>query len=332
MKSNSKNKTSGITFRALEKIKERMADFTPRHMALAEYILQHPESVAFLSITELARCTKVSQATIVRFANLLGYEGYAQMVSQTRQSIQFEMSAAGRFRLVREVRKESVSKSDASVFSRVIGQEIDNLVKLAKSVRTDDFYSCAEKMLGADRICITGCLASTSLAIHFGQMLTKILPQVDVINHHSITTSAILRRITERSLVILIAFPRYPRETLELGRLAQLQGATIVAMTDSHQSPIVKLADISFLIPIGIPSFIDAYAAPIAFINALVTYVGEHDFDQTDATLDYYDRYALGVDILLKQNSGGTSNEWSEKGISRRIPKKMIIKDETSKT
>lgn len=302
-KPNLSSKATGISFSAIDKIKSRMASFSPQQMVLAEFILKNPENLIFLSITDLAKRAKVSQATIVRFANLLGYEGYAAMVSETRQSIQFEMSAAGRFRLGQQSRIESVKKSDKSVFSRVIGQEIENLINLDRNIREDDFYLCSDRMLAADRICIIGCLASTILAAHFGHMLSKILPQIDVINNHSITTSAILRRLSKRSLVFLIAFPRYPRETLELGRLSSLQEPFIVAITDSHLSPILKLANISFYIPIGIPSFIDAYAAPIAFINSLVTYVSEKDINRTQTSLDHYDMYTSEFDLLLRQNS-----------------------------
>ena len=52
----------------------RKAAHLPRQQgALADYVLEHLTAVPFLSIPELARRVGVSEATIVRFAQRLGY-------------------------------------------------------------------------------------------------------------------------------------------------------------------------------------------------------------------------------------------------------------------
>jgi DNA-binding MurR/RpiR family transcriptional regulator len=76
-----------IAFAVLEEIRKRLDEFTPRLRALAEYILQNPESLAFLSITNIAKESGVAQSTIVRFCNVLGYDGYAHLVREARQAI-----------------------------------------------------------------------------------------------------------------------------------------------------------------------------------------------------------------------------------------------------
>jgi len=143
--------------------------------------------------------------------------------------------------------------------------EIDNLINLTRTIRTVDFYRCVDLMGESDRICIMGSMASTCLANYFGYMLGKIFPEVDVLHGHGGKASTVCNRLSRDSLVFLIAFPRYPKLTVELGQLAVQKGAKIIGITNSPVSPVVPLATMTFLIPIGIISFVDAYAAQSPF-------------------------------------------------------------------
>jgi hypothetical protein len=53
----------------------------------------------------------------------------------------------------------------------------------------------------------------------------------------------------------------------------------------------------TILIDVDVPSFVDGYVAPLAFINALVTEVGMRQAQKAQAGLDYYDEFVaeLGV-------------------------------------
>lgn len=309
-----------IAFKVLNEITGKLDEFTPRQRTLAEYILQHPENLAFFPITDLAAKAGVSEATIVRFSYALGYEGYPQLAREAQQAIQFELGTAGRFQLVRRMRSESLKKEPTSLFERILNYEIENLVNLPQNIKIKDFYRCIDMLADADRIGIVGCLASTSLATFFGNMLSKISHQVDIIHGHGVMTSAVINRLTHNSLVFLIAFPRYPRETVEIGQIIVDKGARVVAITDSHISPIVPVADLYFALPVGIPSFVDAYAGPIVFINALVTELSERDPGRAQQILGQYDEYALEANIFSKSGSKVSQNTAGQR--KSKMPRK----------
>ena len=295
----------------VEKLRQGISNFTPRQRGLAEFILQNPESLAFLTITDLARRVGVSEATITRFCSTLGYEGYAHLCREVQETIQSELSTVGRFQLVRTMGRRPVEPRSPTGFERVLSNEIDNLMNLTKHIRRADFYACADLIANADRVCIVGSMASSSLADYFGYMLGKIFPHVDVLHGHGGMASAACKRLGPNSLAFLICFPRYPRATVELGRRAAQKGAKIIAITNSPISPVVPLANMTFLIPIGIVSFVDAYAAPMAFLNALVTEFSERKPDATQQSLKLFDEYVSLEGIFIK--SGIKSAE-------RRLP------------
>jgi DNA-binding MurR/RpiR family transcriptional regulator len=292
------NHSAPLAMDVIDKINGCIDALTPSQKIFAQYVLQNPESLAFLSINDLARKAGVSVATIMRFSHALGYSGFAQLARETQQAIQAEIEIAGRFQLVQRMSPSGPRNSPSSAFERILKAEIDNLINLPKHITADDFFLCIDAMVKADRICIIGCLASTSLAIFFGDMLSKILNQVDVIHGHGVMTSAVLARLTRQSVVFLISFPRYPRTTTELGRQAARKGARIITLSNSLLSSAVPLADLTFTLPVGIPSLVDAYAGPMVFINALVTELSEQHPQNTRQSLTQYDRYAASTDLF----------------------------------
>jgi DNA-binding MurR/RpiR family transcriptional regulator len=286
-----------IAFTVLDEIRKQLNDFTPRHRAFAEFVLQNPETLAFLSITDIAKEAGVSQTTIVRFCNVLGYDGYAQLVREVRQTIQAEIGSAGRFKIVRRMRRDSKIKQSRSVFENLLEQEIENMSNLAKNIKIADFYRCIDFMAKADQICIIGCMSSASIAQFFGDILSRIFQRIDVLYGHSVMASAICQRLTPKSLVFLISFPQYARATEELGRLATENRANIVVITDNNNSPIVPLATLSLFIPVSIQSYLESYSAPMALISILVNAFGERFPEKTEEGLVRYDRYSSKMNL-----------------------------------
>jgi DNA-binding MurR/RpiR family transcriptional regulator len=87
---------------------------------------------------------------------------------------------------------------------------------------------------------------------------------------------------------------------LKFGKAAKNIGAKIISITDSHLSPISNLGDVTFHIHVGIPSYVDAYAAPITFINALCAEIAERMSAKTAASLDHYDRFVEEFNLFFK--------------------------------
>jgi DNA-binding MurR/RpiR family transcriptional regulator len=282
----------------LEAIRDRMEQLTPRQKAIGQYILNNPESLAFLSIVELAQKTGVSEATIVRFSNTMGYAGYSQLSGEIRQAIQLEYGSADRFNLGRSLEGEYAKNHDGSLFSRVISSEIDNLIQLTENIRSSQFHDCVERTLQADHVAVVGCQASYVLAVHMYQMIVKVLNQTDLFTQRSIHTAAKLNQYDDKSMLYLFSFPRYPRETIDIASMAKKRGVYIVVITNSQLSPAVRVADQTILTEVSVPSFVDGYAAPLAFINALVTEVGMRRPEKAQKGLNYYDQFVADLGIF----------------------------------
>jgi len=58
------------------RINEQMDSFSKKEIKIANFILKNADDVAHMSVSELAVKTKCSTATVVRFCNTLGFDGY----------------------------------------------------------------------------------------------------------------------------------------------------------------------------------------------------------------------------------------------------------------
>jgi DNA-binding MurR/RpiR family transcriptional regulator len=280
------------------RIQEAGERLTPRQQALADYITRNPESLAFSGITKLSEESGISQATIVRFARKLGFGGYSDLVRHAQQQLQSELGTVGRFRLVHRDR-ETRQEEGGSSFERVVSQEMENLVRLIRNVRREDFYHCVDRMEKADRIFIIGCMGDAILATFFSNMLSKIYTDVELITGEDPVTPSRFTRMSEASLAFVIAFPRYPRETVKWGKLVSKNGGQLVTITDAPLFPLAPSADLAFFLPIGITSFVDAYASPVALINALVTELSERNPERTQQSLLEYDACVSEADLFV---------------------------------
>ncbi len=74
-----------------ERIREIRSDLSPSFEVLANFLLDSYSSASFLTATELAYSLDLDPATVVRFAQKLGYAGYPELQSEIQQRVKDEL-------------------------------------------------------------------------------------------------------------------------------------------------------------------------------------------------------------------------------------------------
>ncbi|HET6692231.1 MAG TPA: hypothetical protein VFG74_15350, partial [Miltoncostaeaceae bacterium] len=69
-----------------ERLKRDYERFSPAQQSLARYLADHLADIPLLSAHEVARLSHCSPATVVRFAQALGYSGYPEMQRIVRRA------------------------------------------------------------------------------------------------------------------------------------------------------------------------------------------------------------------------------------------------------
>ncbi len=251
------------------RIKINNKKFSPGQRVIAKYLLNHPDEAAFFTAANLGKATGVSESTVVRFANVLGYDGYPALQRDLQDGIKNKLTTVNRL-------KKSIKsiKRGENILYEVLSNDMENIDDTMNNISLDSFNKFVEEMIKADNIYIVGLRTAASLAYFMGFTLHLILKNVTTITFGVSDLFERLININEKDLLIGITFPRYTLQTVEIMEYAKKKGAKTAAITDSVMSPLAQLADVSLFASSNLNSFIDSFTAPLSIINALVTAVG----------------------------------------------------------
>ncbi len=269
----------------LVRIEELMPSFSKSQKLIANYILQHYEKAAYMTALKLGNAVNVSESTVVRFAIELGYEGYPQLQRSLQSHIKNRLTSIQRMDVTRN------RIGDLSTVEGVLGQDIDKIRRTMECVSEDDFNAAVDAICAAKNLYLQGAMSSGVLANFMHYYLRLILENVCHIG--AVGTSELYQQmvhIGEGDVLIAMSFPRYARSTIEACKFAKESGATIVAITDSENSPLAQYADITLCAFSDMVSFVDSLVAPMSLINALIVAISDRNRGSVEQSFSKLER------------------------------------------
>ena len=133
--------------------------------------MKNYEQIPFLSITALAQNCGVSEKTVVKFCNSLGFEKFTEFKRT--------FSAYAQSKLIITNKLSSAPAPDGDVFERTMRQDISAIEKTMTLPENREALSdAARRILAAKRVYVTGGRASAALAALLASMLRYLGLQV----------------------------------------------------------------------------------------------------------------------------------------------------------
>ncbi len=272
---------------------------SPKQRAIGQYLTQHYRVAAPQTAAELAAAVGTSEATVIRFAARLGYAGYPELRRHLHRMVSEDLTSiellARPLRALGPLRSNGRSRD---TLTSVVRAEMQHLRVLAEKTSRDDFTRLVKGLLAARRVYVVGHRASAALAAFLGYTLGKVHEDVVTLTGGSSAADDSLRAVPAGTWLVGIAFPRYPRETLDLMAFARDEGITVAAITDSCLSPAARRADLVLPVAAEPVSFVDAHGAPLALIAAILVEYGLRARDRTAAGLRRFERVAARRSIF----------------------------------
>lgn len=265
----------------LRRLTDGARAFSANQRSLAKYVQTHYQTVAFSTVSDLAKQSGVSQATIVRFAKALGFKGYPGFQKEVRRLVRADLKGTERFKL---------SPAAASPLDLVLAKEMENLGALRDAFDAHAFRAALKSLRSASEVLIVGARATAPLATHMAFGLAKLGMRAARALAVTSDTYDQTNRLDRRACVVVIGFPRYLRELVELLDFAKSAKLATLAITDSAFSPL--RADVSLYAPAESASFMAFHSAPLVLINALLHELSFADRGATVAALDRFEAVA----------------------------------------
>ncbi|MCF0148629.1 MAG: MurR/RpiR family transcriptional regulator [Clostridium sp.] len=261
-------------------IQSRFPRLSKGQKLIAEYILKSYDKAAFMTAAKLGVSVGVSESTVVRFANELGFSGYPKLQKALQELIKNKLTTVQRL----ELSNDYISEGYA--LKGVLKADMENIRATLEKINYNTFEEVVKKIFEAKRIYIIGLRSSTALAEFLGFYLNIILQNVRTVGNGISDIFEQMINLEEGDLVIGIGFPRYASRTIDALAFAQDRGANVVAITDSLLSPLAAKADYSLIAQSNMASFVDSLVAPLSVINALIIAVGMREKQSITTTFN----------------------------------------------
>jgi DNA-binding MurR/RpiR family transcriptional regulator len=246
-------------------INTHYSGLTTKGKILADFVSSNPDKAVFMTTRKLAAAVGVSEATVVRFVRQLDLPSYASFIKALRELLDTELTLIERSRLA-----SHVVRSDDAQLERITNQDIENIRAMSKNIDLSEVKKIRKILKKSEAVYIIGSRLSYAPAYYMGWTLSKIRKNVTIFKGSDRTTIDRLIFASQKSVVIIIAFSRYPNELIKIGKLVKQYKLKMILLTDSSSCPLVQFSDHALIAPLKTIPFLGNPASMISLINYLV--------------------------------------------------------------
>lgn len=274
------------------KIEKEYTSMTKAKKKIADYLRQSYTDVPFLSVHQMAKKADVSSASIVRFCQDLGYQGYASVQNELKQLVQKDMPP------MREIRLSIAENAEAGeALGEVLRENIMCLESGYTPALREEFKIAAEKIATARTVYILGLRTTFSVAYYFYSMLGQIRDNIVLVKPDTGDVYDHLLDANADDVLIAISFSRYTRQTTEIADFLLRLGVQVIAITDSHTSPIARRAETILLARNSPRTF--SFVLAFTLANAFVVELGRQNSETAMKRLQRREKVADLIGIYI---------------------------------
>lgn len=255
--------------------------------AVADFVVKNLNEAAFLSVVEIGERSGVSKATVVRFAQRLGFDGFILFRDALQASVQKRYSDTDRFQLIRH-------KAGKSVY-QVAQQDVSNINKTIENLDLHAFNEVADLIAGCRSVYTYGLGVSALVAQLAAYSLCQVAIRAQAVISGHLSFEEQLLFMDPRDVLICFSFPPYSARTIDVAAMAHHKGVKVVGITDLPTAPIAESSDYLLAVESENLLFTNSIAALSVVVNALVTEIAVRNEDKA---LHYIEE----VNQLMKQN------------------------------
>ena len=252
-----------------KEIKKRIQDHyesLPKNQKkLAEYFLDNFDRIPFLSVNNISEATTLSVASIVRFAQRIGFSGFLEIRAEIANTLQNQIENKEIFSLLDDERL------DSDTLTTVANQDIKNINDTLNQLDRANFDQAIKMILSSKRTFTMGLGISFLLSRVLAYQLNQVA--VDAYNFcrdHSSFMEQILF-LNKDDLIIAFSFPPYSKETIEAAKFAKEKNIKVISITDKNAAPIAFYSDVHLIVKTENMLFTNSFSAISVVINAIAT-------------------------------------------------------------
>jgi len=228
-------KADRVPHRCLVKLKGVYHSLKKAERKAADYLLSAPGAIAESGVVEFAAHAGCSEATVVRLAQRLGYEGFPELKSDFAQ--------------VGPVPYRDIQVDDdpESVVKKVFANSIQALSDTLDAMDMAEYRQAVDLMLRAKKLAFFGLGNAAVVAREIYQEFLRIGVPVYTAEDGDLQLIIVSTQLGPGDLLTAISYTGESRPILTLARQARARGVKLLAVTNFPRSTLARLADVVLL-------------------------------------------------------------------------------------
>ncbi|WP_421693737.1 MurR/RpiR family transcriptional regulator [Aestuariivirga sp.] len=253
-----------------ERLLEPNRNFSNSEMKAVRVLLANYPAAGLTTVSKLAKQAGVSDPTVLRLAQRLDFEGFAEM----QEALLAEVEAHMRSPLTLPAASPSRRKPNA--YQSFLADTLSQCEAVARETATAD-YERAVALLTDPRMRVL-CLGG-----RFSRFLAGILQRC---LHHMREGTVLLdgtgadlvdelASLDKRHVLAVFDYRRYQTDVVRFAALAKARGTHVILFTDQWMSPIAEFAEVIITAPTATSSPFDTLVTPLLQVEAVAVGVAE---------------------------------------------------------
>jgi DNA-binding MurR/RpiR family transcriptional regulator len=279
----------------LERITRFSNSLGGQQRALARFILQNPETAAFMNSVQLSEAAKVSNSTVTRLAIKLGFKGFPEFQEALQETVRAQIRSIRRF-------MEDPGVEEEPLFQRVLSLEFHVLGEMKRRLKEETLQRAVDLISEKRRIFIVGFLANICHAEYMAYFLGTLREGVHLLTRAGDNLFGHLQNTGPEDLAIIYSFPRYPSSTQKLALYLRSKDVPIIGVSDTVLSPLASCSDILLEAPMKFLSFIDPCAGAFALNHCLLTAFYFRYPEKMREALRMFEEYSHRQNLFLMED------------------------------
>jgi len=225
----------------INKIVARRTQLSQSGRLIGDWIVENAEKAAQLTSQELAEQAQVSQSSIVKFTQRLGFKGYSAFKLALTEEI-------GRKQAMQATPLHSDILADdplAVIAQKLIKAKTDAMFQTTNALSYEACHQAVQWLSEARRVQIVGIGGSALTAKDLSYKLLK-LGITTLAEQDSHVQIAVARTLSEQDVQIVISFSGERKEILVAAEAAKEQGAKVIALSSPKKNRLRQIADMTF--------------------------------------------------------------------------------------
>jgi DNA-binding MurR/RpiR family transcriptional regulator len=251
-----------------ERIRERYSGLSRSERRIADLILGSPLLMIGFTLTEIAEGANVSKATVSRFVNRLGYEGWEEFRHTIRDGQEYITGSP----LELMARQLDATHGDLQELVRQkVQTDRANLETTYADLSLSELDHAISLLSASRRVVFADFRKQYALAYYAATLFRVIRPNVDTLPILGASAVDGILDLGEDDLVVMFPFRRPERDHDILSKAVQEAGAKLITIGDVWPNPANERAILHFRCRTENAGVFDAFATPISLIELLFT-------------------------------------------------------------